>query len=48
MATAIPPKPTYPRPPIQHEDLFREPVYTDGQPYTADEEDEEASAAITA
>jgi hypothetical protein len=26
----------YPRPPISHEhhDLFREPVYTDGQPYT--------------
>ncbi|MFF9287464.1 hypothetical protein [Streptomyces griseosporeus] len=42
-ATAPPRKtPAYPRPPIAlTADLFREPVYQDGQPYTADEDDED-------
>lgn len=37
------PKIVYPRPPIVvlPGDLFREPVYTDGQPYAADEDDDE-------
>jgi hypothetical protein len=35
------PKPAYPRPPIAvlPTDLFREPVYESGQPYTVDDED---------
>jgi hypothetical protein len=41
MATVTPPKPTCPRPLFQYEDLFREPVYVDGQPYAADEEEDE-------
>jgi hypothetical protein len=38
------PKPriVYPRPPVTalHADLFREPVYEDGQPYGQDDEDD--------
>ena len=49
-ATATPPKPAYPRPPLafQREDLFREPTYNDGQPYALeDDEDDEPAASIT-
>jgi hypothetical protein len=39
--TAVPPKltPIWPRPPLAYDRtvLFREPVYQDGQPYTADD-----------
>lgn len=36
------PNPVYPRPPLIHDHrlLFKEPVYTDGRPYTVDDEDE--------
>ncbi|MDX2658321.1 hypothetical protein PV382_23850 [Streptomyces scabiei] len=42
-ATATPPRPAYPRPPLhhQHDVLFREPVYADGGPYEQDDEDGE-------
>lgn len=41
-ATPLKTKAAYPRPPIAlTADLFREPVYEDGQPYTADEDDED-------
>jgi hypothetical protein len=49
MATATPPKPTYPRPPVHWVGLFQEPVYADGQLYvdgTDDEDDEPAIAPI--
>ncbi|MFE6412631.1 hypothetical protein ACFVOR_37490 [Streptomyces sp. NPDC057837] len=38
--TATKPRIDYPRPPVvfQHRDLFREPAYEDGQPYTGDED----------
>ncbi|MFF0009537.1 hypothetical protein ACFYQT_39785 [Streptomyces tibetensis] len=42
-ATAVRTTPAYPRPPIAHEyrELFREPVYTDGQTYTDDEDEDD-------
>lgn len=47
-ATALLPKPriNYPRPPIVvlHADLFKEPVYEDGEPYGQDDEDEDTDA----
>ncbi|MGV9278133.1 hypothetical protein [Streptomyces griseosporeus] len=50
-APTIPPKPkqAYPRPPIAvlAGDLFREPVYDDGQPYADDSEDDDEDAIIT-
>ncbi|MFF7795618.1 hypothetical protein [Streptomyces sp. NPDC007991] len=47
--TAVRPKPDYPRPPIAHEyrELFREPVYTDGQAYTSDDDEDDEPAIIT-
>lgn len=44
------PAPSRPRPPLVHEHrvLFREPVYTDGQPYADDDEDDDPPPIITA
>jgi hypothetical protein len=41
--TATRPKVDYPRPPISHEhrELFKEPVYTDGQSYSDPRDDED-------
>jgi hypothetical protein len=43
-ATAPRPRIDYPRPPVVvlHAELFREPVYKDGEPYDPDDEDDEA------
>lgn len=43
-ATAVKPRPEYPRPPVTvlHAELFREAVYEDGEPYGQDD-DEDAS-----
>jgi hypothetical protein len=48
-ATATPPKPAYPRPELrhQHADLFREPVYADGQPYDGDDDLEDEGDSKT-
>lgn len=43
-APALAPKPSWPKPRLvhQHADLFREPAYQDGQPYTNhDDEDDD-------
>jgi hypothetical protein len=42
-ATVTLPKLSYPRPELRHrhEDLFREPAYEDGQPYTDDDLEDE-------
>ncbi|MFD7995562.1 hypothetical protein [Streptomyces mexicanus] len=42
-ATISPPKSSYPRPQLVHDHarLFREPVYTDGQPYDLEADDED-------
>lgn len=45
-ATATRPRIDYPRPPVtvRHADLFREPVYEEGQPYTdPDDEDDDTA-----
>lgn len=41
-ATATRPRIDYPRPQVTvlHTELFREPVYEDGEPYAQDDEDE--------
>lgn len=46
-ATATPPRAAYPRPQVchQHNVLFREPAYEDGQPYAdLDDEDDDGDS----
>ncbi|MFE1451920.1 hypothetical protein [Streptomyces olivaceoviridis] len=49
-ATATRPRIDYPRPPVTvlHTDLFREPVYENGEPYAVTDEEYEEPVIITA